>query len=150
MGCASYSYFLQSAQPYSRAPYYQCVPFSLPSIRHRLTDFDFFDRRFSEQSNDVYATNGGTNPAYTFLTGHGGFLQTLTHGFTGYRSRLAGLYLDPVLPPQFTNYTVKGLKWRSSSFDINVATANTTITRKSGGNETVAVEIAAGNGKAGN
>jgi len=31
--------------------------------------------RFSEQTNDVYDTNGGTNPAYTFLTGHGGFLQ---------------------------------------------------------------------------
>lgn len=106
--------------------------------------------RFSEQSNDVYATNGGTNPAFTFLTGHGGFLQTLTHGFTGYRSRLAGLYFDPVLPPQLGNYTVKGLKWRGSSFDVNVATGNTTIVRKSGGNETVAVEISSRNAQGGN
>ncbi|GAA6031033.1 hypothetical protein JCM8097_003971 [Rhodosporidiobolus ruineniae] len=132
IGCASYSYFLQSAQPYSRAPYYQ----------------------FSEQTNDVYATNGGTNPAYTFLTGHGGFLQTLTHGFTGYRFRLSGLYFDPLLPPQLTNYTLKGLKWGGASFDVTVQTEQTTITRRAGGsgsgNETIAVEIGSANEKAGN
>ncbi|BGP14872.1 hypothetical protein JCM10213_003772 [Rhodosporidiobolus nylandii] len=128
IGCASYSYFLQSAQPYSRAPYYQ----------------------FSEQTNDVYATNGGTNPAWTFLTGHGGFLQTLTHGFTGYRFRTDRLYFDPVLPPQLTNYTLKGLKWHGDSFDVNVQTANTTITRRSGGIDgNVTVEIAARNAQPG-
>jgi hypothetical protein len=31
--------------------------------------------RFSEQTTDSFETNGGTNPAYTFLTGHGGYLQ---------------------------------------------------------------------------
>ncbi|GAA5981976.1 hypothetical protein JCM11641_006816 [Rhodosporidiobolus odoratus] len=128
VGCASYSYFLQSAQPYSRAPYYQ----------------------FSEQTSDVYSENGGTNPAYTFLTGHGGFLQTLTHGFTGYRLRLSGPYFDPVLPPQLTNYTVKGLKWQGSSFDVNVATSQTTISRRAGREGNVTVEIASGNEKAGN
>lgn len=46
-GCASYTYLLAASQPYSRAPFYQ----------------------FSEQTTDEYATNGGTNPAWTFLTG---------------------------------------------------------------------------------
>ncbi|KAK4055789.1 alpha,alpha-trehalase ath1 [Microbotryomycetes sp. JL201] len=110
IGCASYTYMLAASQPYARGPYYQ----------------------FSEQQIDEYAENGGTNPAYTFLTGHGGYLQTLTHGFTGYRSRTDRLYLDPILPPQLTNYTVKGLKWGGSSFDINLATNQTTITRRSG------------------
>ncbi|GAA5861901.1 hypothetical protein JCM8547_008590 [Rhodosporidiobolus lusitaniae] len=128
-GCASYSYFLQAAQPYSRLPYYQ----------------------FSEQTNDVFASNNGTNPAFTFLTGHGGFLQTLAHGYTGYRSRLDRLYFDPNLPPQFGGYTVKGLKHQGTSFDVSVMATNTTITRRDDGrNETVAVEIAAGNAQAGN
>ncbi|GAA6009189.1 alpha,alpha-trehalase ATH1 [Rhodotorula paludigena] len=127
MGCASWSYFLQAAQPYSRAPYYQ----------------------FSEQVNDVWADNGGTNPAFTFLTGHGGFLQSLTHGFTGYRFRIDRLFFDPSLPPQFTNYTVKGLKYHGSSFDLQVTTEQLTITHKRG-SDGMPVEIAEGNDKAGN
>ncbi|KAK4056495.1 alpha,alpha-trehalase ath1 [Microbotryomycetes sp. JL221] len=111
VGCASYTYMLAASQPYNRAPFYQ----------------------FSEQQIDEYSENGGTNPSYTFLTGHGGFLQVLTHGYTGYRSRTDRLYFDPNLPPQLTNYTVKGLKWGGSSFDVNVASNQTTITRRSGG-----------------
>ncbi|BGP30989.1 alpha,alpha-trehalase ath1 [Rhodotorula toruloides] len=130
VGCASWSYFLQSSQPYARAPYYQ----------------------FSEQTSDVYAENGGTNAAYTFLTGHGGYLQTLTHGFTGYRFRTDRLYFDPILPPQFSQgYTLKGFKWQGGVYDIQVAQDNTKITWKSGGSsQNVTVEIAKGNSKAGN
>lgn len=46
IGCSSFTYLLAASQPYSRAPFYQ----------------------FSEQTSDDYATNGGTNPAFTFLT----------------------------------------------------------------------------------
>jgi trehalose/maltose hydrolase-like predicted phosphorylase len=53
VGCASYTYLLASSQPYSRPPFYQ----------------------FSEQTGDIFNDNGGTNPAFTFLTGHGGYLQ---------------------------------------------------------------------------
>ncbi|GAA5927993.1 alpha,alpha-trehalase ATH1 [Sporobolomyces koalae] len=127
VGCATWTYLLGSAQPYSRAPYYQ----------------------FSEQTNDVYADNGGTNPAYTFLTGHGGFLQTLTHGFTGFRSRIDRMYLDPLLPPQLEEYTLKGFKWGGSSFDIRLATSNTTIKHTSG-NSTVKIEVSSQNVKGGN
>ncbi|GAA5880894.1 hypothetical protein JCM3774_003235 [Rhodotorula dairenensis] len=127
VGCASWSYLLQASQPYARAPFYQ----------------------FSEQTNDNPATNSGTNPAYTFLTGHGGYLQTLTHGYTGYRSHLDYLYLDPNLPPQLSNYTIHGFKWGASSFDITVASKETTIIRKSGGKDSVTVQIAPGNAKAG-
>lgn len=78
-----------------------------------------------------------------------GYLQTLTHGYTGYRSHLEYLYLDPNLPPQLNNYTIHGFKWGSSSFDITVASKETTITRKSGGGDSVMVQIAQGNAKAG-
>lgn len=83
------------------------------------------------------------------MTGHGGYLQTLTHGYTGYRSNLDVLYLDPNLPPQLNNYTIKGFKWHSSSFDIQIDSKQTTITRKSGGNDSVTIQIASGNEKAG-
>ncbi|GAA6060907.1 hypothetical protein JCM10212_003941 [Sporobolomyces blumeae] len=128
VGCATWTYLLASAQPYSRAPFYQ----------------------FSEQTIDVYAENGGTNPAFTFLTGHGGFLQTWTHGFTGYRSRLDRMFLDPLLPPQLEGYTIKGFKWGGSSFKIELKTDQTTITRTSGGNGTVKIEISPQNAKGGN
>ncbi|KZP31745.1 carbohydrate-binding module family 32 protein [Athelia psychrophila] len=127
VGCASWTYLLAASQPYAREPYYQ----------------------FSEQTTDAYATNGGTNPAYTFLTGHGGFLQSFTHGFTGYRSRTAAFYLDPALPVQLTEYTVKGMRWLDSAFDVTLTTAHTTIVRRSGTAKTAPVQIGSGNAKAG-
>ncbi|KAL8276477.1 hypothetical protein RQP46_011127 [Phenoliferia psychrophenolica] len=128
VGCASYTYMLASSQPYNRAPFYQ----------------------FSEQTTDAYTTNGGTNPAFTFLTGHGGFLQSFTHGFTGYRSRTTALYLDPILPSQLTNYTIKGFKWQGSTFDLTLTTNTTTITRRTGGDGNATVEVAPRNAMAGN
>jgi len=128
VGCASYTYLLAASQPYCRAPFYQ----------------------FSEQTTDSFETNGGTNPAYTFLTGHGGYLQSLTHGFTGYRSRTNAFYLDPVLPTQLTNYTVKGMRWLDSTFDVTLTTKSTFITRRHGTTPSAPVEIGPSNAKAGN
>ncbi|KAG0364106.1 alpha,alpha-trehalase ath1 [Gamsiella multidivaricata] len=128
-GCETYTYLLQSSEPYVRGPFAQ----------------------FSEQTVDVYAENGGTNPAYTFLTGHGGYLQAWTHGFTGYRPRLDCFYLDPSLPPQLApeGYTVKGMKWQGSVFDVTVAGKETTIRRRSGGSSKACVHIGDRNKKSG-
>lgn len=106
-GCASYTYFVYASQPYLREPYYQ----------------------FSEQMNDNITENGNTNPAFTFLTGHGGFLQIPTHGFTGYRPRLDAFYLDPSLPPQLEGLEIKGMKHQGSVFNVLIELENTTITR---------------------
>lgn len=77
-------------------------------------------------------------------------LRVWTHGWTGYRSRLQGLYFDPSLPPQLSNYTVKGLSWGGSRFNVNLNTNKTTITHVSG-SKAVNVEISKQNpGKAGN
>lgn len=108
-GCASYTYTLYASQPYLREPYYQ----------------------FSEQINDNIYENGNTNPAFTFLTGHGGFLQVPTHGFTGYRPRLDAFYLDPSLPPQLDGIEIKGMKHQGSVFNVYVNNTSTTITRMS-------------------
>ncbi|KAF9094092.1 alpha,alpha-trehalase ath1 [Mortierella sp. AD031] len=111
-GCEAFTYLLQSSEPYVREPFHQ----------------------FSEQTTDVYADNGHTNPAYTFLTGNGGYLQIWTHGFTGYRPRLDCFYLDPTLPPQLApeGFTVKGMKWQGSVFDVTIGGSKTTVTRRSG------------------
>lgn len=106
-GCASYTYFVYASQPYLREPYYQ----------------------FSEQMNDNITENGNTNPAFTFLTGHGGFLQIPTHGFTGYRPRLDAFYLDPSLPPQLQGLEIKGMKHQGAVFNVRIELENTTITR---------------------
>lgn len=106
-GCAAYTYFVYASQPYLREPYYQ----------------------FSEQINDDIYTNGNTNPAFTFLTGHGGFLQIPTHGFTGYRPRLDAFYLDPTLPPQLKGLEVKGMKHQGAVFNVVIGLEQTTITR---------------------
>ena len=52
-GCSAYTYTLNGFLPYLRAPWYQ----------------------FSEQAVDDTALNGDTNPAFPFLTGHGGANQ---------------------------------------------------------------------------
>lgn len=62
-GCADESYLLKSIRPFLRGPFAQ----------------------FSEQSNDNYLTNGGTHPAFPFLTAHGGFLQVILLGVFGMR-----------------------------------------------------------------
>ncbi|KAG0326265.1 alpha,alpha-trehalase ath1 [Dissophora globulifera] len=128
-GCEAYTYLLQSSEPYVREPFSQ----------------------FSEQTTDLYADNGGTNPAYTFLTGHGGYMQIWTHGFTGYRPRRDCFYLDPSLPPQLApeGYTIRGMKWQSSVFDVTVGGSQTTITRRSGGSSNACVLIGDRNKKSG-
>lgn len=60
-GCSSQSYLVKSLKPYVRAPYLQ----------------------YSEQNNDDPLINGGFPPAFPFLTGHGGFLQTVLNGLVG-------------------------------------------------------------------
>lgn len=75
--------------------------------------------------------------------------RSFTHGFTGYRSRTAAFYLDPALPVQLTEYTVKGMRWLDSAFDVTLTTAHTTIVRRSGTAKTAPVQIGSGNAKAG-
>lgn len=105
---------LYGSQPYLRQPYYQ----------------------FSEQIIDDYFSNGGTNPAFTFLTGHGGFLQVATHGFTGFRHREDAFYLDPSITPQFSEgLEVKGMKFHGGVFDVNIGLKETTITRRKSGDK---------------
>lgn len=62
-GCSSQLYLSKAVQPFLRGPFAQ----------------------FSEQNNDNFATNGGTHPAFPFMTAHGGLLQAVLKGLLGLR-----------------------------------------------------------------
>lgn len=81
-GCGFWTFLLESFMPYVRAPWYQ----------------------FSEQQNDDRNANVDTNPAFPFMTGHGGLLQVMTAGFLGVRTTDVNLVLNPSLPPQLSHF----------------------------------------------
>ncbi|KAJ5535066.1 hypothetical protein N7527_001320 [Penicillium freii] len=90
-GCSSYTYAQYSYKPYTRAPFYQ----------------------MSEQMVDNATINGGTHPAYPFLTGHGGSNQVAIYGYLGLRLVADDiLHVDPNLPPQIPYLKYRTFYWR--------------------------------------
>lgn len=117
-GCASYSYLHKSIQPFLRGPFAQ----------------------MSEQNNDDFTANGGTHPAFPFLTGHGGFVQAALQGLTGWRydyfvdssnkiQRV--LVLDPVAIPCLEGEVVyDGLHFNNNSISMVLGNETLAITNK--------------------
>ncbi|KAI5964847.1 ATH1 [Candida pseudojiufengensis] len=139
-GCASQSYLHKAIQPYLRGPFAQ----------------------FSEQNNDDYNKNGGTHPAFPFLTAHGGFLQALLQGLTGMRhtyevndnkiSRI--LHFDPIAVPCLG----EGVRYNSIHYDNHTLSFNLTSTNfiirndgkiNNNANDHITISIADRNAKAG-
>lgn len=90
-GCSAYTYAQYSYKPYTRPPFYQ----------------------LSEQLVDNATTNGGTHPAYPFLTGHGGANQVTIFGYLGLRLIPdQGLHVNPNLPPQIPYLKYRTFYWR--------------------------------------
>ena len=58
-----------------------------------------------------------------FLTGSGGYLQSLLYGLSGLRIREAGLVQahTPVLPPGWRSLTLRNLRFRGQRIDIQIA-----------------------------
>lgn len=107
-GCASYTYQQYSEAPYARAPWYF----------------------FSEQLTDDYTTNGGTHPAYPFLTGHGGANQVTIFGYLGLRLTPSfTLHIDPDLPPQIPNLKYRTFYWQGWPISAFANQTHTTVTR---------------------
>lgn len=88
-GCAALSYLQKAVQPFLRGPFAQ----------------------FSEQNFDTFRDNGGTHPAFPFMTAHGGLLQAVVSGILGLRFDFRAesgrierfLRLDPVFSPKLPN-----------------------------------------------
>lgn len=106
-GCSAYTYTLNGIVTYLRAPWYQ----------------------FSEQANDDYETNGGTNPAFPFLTGHGGANQVVPFGFLGLKTDQPVMYIDPSLPPQIPYVRVRTFYFAGAGFNVSINQTHTNITR---------------------
>ena len=109
-GCSSYTYQQYSEQPYARAPWFQ----------------------LSEQLIDDYTLNGGTHPAYPFLTGHGGANQVTVFGYLGLRlTPDYTLHLDPSLPPQIPHLKYRTFYWQGWPISAIANQTHTTVTRLS-------------------
>ena len=109
-GCSSYTYQQYSEQPYARAPWFQ----------------------LSEQLIDDYTLNGGTHPAYPFLTGHGGANQVTIFGYLGLRlTPNFTLHLDPSLPPQIPHLKYRTFYWQGWPISAVANQTHTTVSRLS-------------------
>lgn len=107
-GCSSYTYQQYSSQPYMRGPWFQ----------------------FSEQLIDDASENGGTDPAYPFLTGHGGANQVILFGYLGLRLVPDGLlHIDPSLPPQIPQLRYRTFYWQGWPISAFSNQTHTTLTR---------------------
>lgn len=105
-GCAAYTYTLHSFLPYLRQPWYQ----------------------FSEQQIDDPEVNGGTHPAFPFLTGHGGSLQIGLFAFLGIRTDRETLYLSPSLPPQIPHLKIRKFYHGDATFHATMNGTHTNLT----------------------
>lgn len=107
-GCSAYTYSLAATQPYARAPWFQ----------------------LSEQLVDNYAQNGGTHPAFPFLTAHGGSLQIPLYGYLGLRLPLDGiLHINPSIPPQIPYLRYRTFYWMGWAISALSNQTHTTLTR---------------------
>lgn len=135
-GCSVHSYLQKSVLPYIRAPFAQ----------------------FSEQADDNVLTNGGTHPAFPFLTAHGGYLQALVYGIHGLRfsARVNAegkiekfLVFDPIAISGLPGgMKISGFKYLNQLLDVIVTDIEGIIVHK--GENPISVEVRARNSKAGN
>jgi len=70
---------------------------------------------------NVRTETTGNNTGY-FLTGSGGYLQSVIYGFSGLRIREAGLVeaYAPVLPATWNSLTLRNLSFRGQRLDIRI------------------------------
>lgn len=107
-GCSAYTYGQYSYLPYARAPFFQ----------------------MSEQLIDNATTNGGTHPAFPFLTGHGGANQVALFGYLGLRLTPDDiLHVDPNLPIQIPYLRYRTFYWRGWPIEAWSNYTHTTISR---------------------
>ncbi|XP_052827965.1 protein-glucosylgalactosylhydroxylysine glucosidase [Octopus bimaculoides] len=77
----------------------------------RFNDLVKYEAMWSEYSDGTGAVN--------FLTGMGGFLQSLTFGYGGFRIYKDRLEFHPQLPEGSTNITLHNMDYRNSSFTVS-------------------------------
>jgi len=76
----------------------------------------------------VWTENKDGKGATNFITGMGGYLQSILFGFGGLRLRDNSLDVDPVLPPGCTEMNFTGIDYLGSSLDMAVNTRYIIVT----------------------
>ena len=84
-----------------------------------------FDKSYQlnvQEPFNVWSEVQGGAGAANFITGAGGFLQSLIYGYTGLRIHPLYLEINPVdvLPPKTTKMTLKGFKYLNTKFDFSI------------------------------
>lgn len=133
-GCSSQSYLQKAVQPFLRGPFAQ----------------------FLEQNNDNFLTNGGTHPAFPFMTAHGGFLQAIVQGLLGLRfdhrveqgKIVRVLKLDPAkLPNLPAGVSFEGIQYLNHTLSFNL-TGSELVVKNNGpvnaGSELLEINISLG------
>ncbi|KAF1947888.1 hypothetical protein EJ02DRAFT_449361 [Clathrospora elynae] len=106
-GCSSFTYHVYSSSPYVRAPWYQ----------------------YSEQLLDNVEDNGGTHPAFPFLTGMGGTNRVGIFGYLGLGLYYDKLDIDPSLPPQIKYLNYRTFYWMGYGINATSNSTHTTLAR---------------------
>jgi len=106
-GCSSFTYNMYSSSPYARAPWYQ----------------------YSEQLLDNVKANGGTHPAFPFLTGMGGTNRVAIFGYLGLGLYYDKLDIDPSLPPQIEYLNYRTFYWQGHGINATSNSTHTTLIR---------------------
>ncbi|RAR05077.1 carbohydrate-binding module family 32 protein [Stemphylium lycopersici] len=106
-GCSSFTYDVYSSSPYIRAPWYQ----------------------YSEQLIDNVEENGGTHPAFPFLTGMGGTNRVAIFGYLGLGLYYDRLDIDPSLPPQIQYLNYRTFYWMGHGINATSNSTHTTLVR---------------------
>ncbi|CAB4252142.1 similar to Saccharomyces cerevisiae YPR026W ATH1 Acid trehalase required for utilization of extracellular trehalose [Maudiozyma barnettii] len=128
-GSSSQSYLYKAIVPYMRMPFAQ----------------------FSEQSDDNYDTNGGLNPAFPFLTGNGGVLQSIVFGLTGIRYSYEVnnstnqmdrfLKFDPTeLGTLPQGLAIRGFQYMGNTIDFIIDETHGTVVNKQG-NSSITIKV---------
>jgi trehalose/maltose hydrolase-like predicted phosphorylase len=76
-------------------------------------------------------TETPTGGTVNFLTGAGGFLQSVINGYGGMRVREGKLDFRPFLPPSTTSLALKGVALYGSTFDVSWNTTTVLVTASS-------------------
>ncbi|KAF2097185.1 putative acid trehalase [Rhizodiscina lignyota] len=106
-GCSAYTYEIYGNEPYVRGPWFQ----------------------YSEQLIDDFTTNGGTHPAFPFLTGMGGANRVAVIGYLGFKFMPDSFNINPQLPPQIENLKFRTLYWQGHAINATSNQTHTVLTR---------------------
>lgn len=88
-----------------------------------------FNQSFANAQTPFYVwTETPKGGAVNFLTGAGGFLQTVTFGYPGLRLTSAALTLDPELPEGAQRVVVRGVWYQGYSFSLAYDSTVMTVT----------------------